>query len=113
MNAGTVSRVLSLIPERTARSHSGVQFQLEAAACGHPERLAHVSKFLSWLSPLESLTRDDQCVLGLIASNGRPVHAADEEDGEDAELEAIELGPEREAWDRSEAALAPLPQAVL
>ena len=94
MNAGTVSRVLSLIPERTARSHSGVQFHLEAASCGHPERLAHVSKFLSWLSPLESLTRDDQCVLGLIASNGRPVHAADEEDGEDAELEAVELEAE-------------------
>ena len=97
MNAGTVCRVLSLIPERTARSHSGVRFQLEAAACGHPERLAHVSKFLSWLSPLESLARDDQCVLGLIAPNGRPVHAADDEDGEDAELEAVEIEAEAEA----------------
>jgi hypothetical protein len=97
MNAGTVSRVLSLIPERTARSHSGVQFELQAAACGHPERLAHVSKFLSWLSPLESLTRDDQTILGLIAPNGRPVHASDEEDGEDAELEAVELEAEVEA----------------
>jgi len=99
MNAATVSRILTLIPDRTPRLQSGAAFQLEAASCTHPERLAHVSKFLGWLSPLDALTREDQCILGLIASNGRPVHAADEEDAEDAELET-------ESWDRADPALA-------
>jgi hypothetical protein len=94
MNAATVSRILTLIPDRAARVQSGATFHLEAASCTHPERLAHVSKFLRWLSPLDALTREDQCILGLIASNGRPVHAADEEDADDAELES-------ESWARA------------
>ena len=106
MNAATVSRILTLIPDRAARVQSGATFQLEAASCTHPERLAHISKFLGWLSPLDALTREDQCILGLIASNGRPVHVADEEDAEDAELES-------ESWDRSDPALEPaLPRAA-
>jgi hypothetical protein len=99
MNATTVSRILTLIPDRTARAQSGAAFQLEGTSCTHPERLAHVSKFLGWLSPLDALTREDQCILGLIASNGRPLHAADEEDAEDADLET-------ESWDRADPALA-------
>jgi hypothetical protein len=92
MNAGTVSRVLSLIPDRTARTQSGAAFLLEGSSCRHPERLALVSKFLNWTSPLDSLSKDDQRALGLLAANGRPVQASDDE--EDADIEAYDAEPE-------------------
>jgi len=84
MNAATVIRVLSLIPERTVRVQSGAAFLLEGSRCPHPERLTYVSKFLHWLSPLDALTKDDQRALGLIAANGRPVQL--EEDDEEEKL---------------------------
>ena len=88
MNTGTVSRLLSLIPERTGRSPSGVLFRPEAAGCAYPERLAQLSRYMSWLRPLDALTRDEQVALGLVAPNGRPVQAAaDEDDAEETELE--------------------------
>lgn len=80
MDAAMVSSVMSLIPERTARTQSGVQFTPEAASCRYPDRIAHVAKFLHWLSPLASLSIEDQQVLGLRNAQGRPVHAADLED---------------------------------
>lgn len=95
MNAGTVARVLSLIPERTARAQSGAAFMLEATGCQYPARLAHVSKFLNWLSPLDSLSKDDQRELGLLSANGRPTHASDEEDG--ADLEALDAEADADA----------------
>ena len=88
MNAGTVSRVLSLIPDRTARTQSGAAFQLQASHCSHPERLAHVSKFLNWMSPLDALSKDDQRELGLLAANGRPMQALD--DDEEPEVDIAE-----------------------
>ena len=89
MNAGTVSRLLSHIPERAARMQSGCGFFPETSASPHPERVAHLSKFLSWLSPLEALSKDDQRALGLVAANGRPPQeAAGDEEGEDHELES-------------------------
>ena len=92
MNAAAVSRVLSLIPERSARVPSGAAFQAQSSACSHPERLAQLSRFLTWLSPLGCLTREEQTALGLLAANGRPAQASDEDDGEDlgdeVELEA-------------------------
>lgn len=82
MIPASVSRVLSLIPERTTRAKSGAAFLVEGSACPHPERLAHVARLLHWLSPLDALTKEDQRALGLIAANGRPVQA--EEDDEEA-----------------------------
>jgi hypothetical protein len=79
VNSATVSRVLSLIPDRTVRAQSGATFLLEGSACKHPERLGHVVKFLHWLSPLDVLTKDDQRVLGLISASGRPVQSEDDE----------------------------------
>jgi hypothetical protein len=89
VNPATVSRVLSLIPDRTVRLQTGAAFLLEGTACRHPERLAHVVKFLSWLSPLDTLGKDDQRVLGLISANGRPVQSEEDEPdemGADAEM---------------------------
>ena len=89
MNAGTVSRLLSHIPERAARTQSGCGFIPESSAGPHPERVAHLSKFLSWLSPLEALSKDDQRALGLMAANGKPPQeAAADDEGEDHELES-------------------------
>jgi hypothetical protein len=83
MDASTVRRVMEMIPERTARQQSGSAF---AADCPghHAGRLAHLVRFLHWMSPLEALPREDQQALGLLNAAGRPVHAADleEEDGE-------------------------------
>ena len=88
MNRGTVSKLLSLIPERTGRSPSGVLFRPEATACAYPERLVQLSRYMSWLRPLDALTREEQVALGLVAPNGRPMQApVDEDDAEETELE--------------------------
>lgn len=91
MNAATVFRMLSLIPDRMVRAQSGAAFLLEGSSCRHPDRLSHVSKFLHWLSPLDALTKDDQRTLGLIAANGRPVLAADDDDETEVEPELDEV----------------------
>lgn len=88
MNPGTVSRLLSLIPQRTGRAQSGVVFRPQVCGCAYPERLAQLSGFLSWLRPLDALTRDQQVALGLVAANGRPLQPVDEDD---AELESETL----------------------
>jgi hypothetical protein len=90
MNAGAVNRLLSLIPERSGRAQSGVLFLPHASGCAYPERLAQLSRFLSWLRPLDALTRDEQVALGLVAANGKPVQAPDEDDAEDTELETTQ-----------------------
>jgi hypothetical protein len=87
MNAAMIGRIVSLIPERAARAPSGVAFTLEASACRHPERIAHLVEFLSWTSPLYPITRYDQRVLGLLNEQGRAVHAVDIEGEEAAGIE--------------------------
>jgi hypothetical protein len=81
MNAARVFGLISLIPDRTARLPSGTLFSdVQAAACKYPERIAHLCRFLSWLGPLDALSREDQQILGLRAPNGRPLHAGELED---------------------------------
>ena len=89
MNDGAVSRLLAQIPERAGRVQSGVQFMPQACGCAYPERLTQLSRFLSWLRPLDGLTREEQVVLGLVAPNGRPMQPTDEDDAEEAELETL------------------------
>jgi len=83
MNASTVHRIISLIPERVARAQSGAPFTM-TGACRHPERIAYLSCHLQWLSPLNPVSRDDQQMLGLLLANGRSVHAGDLEHEADA-----------------------------
>lgn len=90
MNAETVSSLMSLIPERTARAQSGAAFVLEGSTCRYPDRLALLSRFLHWMSPLEALTKEDQQALGLRNALGRPIHAIDLEE----ELEGEDEAPE-------------------
>jgi len=82
-----VSRVLALIPERTTRLASGSRYVPAGATCAHPERLALVSQFLSWMTPLCALTRDEQQRLGIATSGARLADAADEADDAEAEVE--------------------------
>jgi hypothetical protein len=83
MNAARVFGLISLIPDRALRLPSGTLFtDAQAAGCKYPERIAHLCRFLSWLGPLDPLSREDQQVLGLRAPNGRPIHAADLEEDE-------------------------------
>jgi hypothetical protein len=82
-----VSRLLALIPERATRVASGTRFSPAGAMCAHPERLAAVSQFLNWTTPLGALTRDEQQQLGIAGSGARPADAGDEADDAESELE--------------------------
>ena len=79
MNAATVSRTLSLIPDRLPRAQTGSVFsEEEALRTAQPERIAHLMRFLSWLGPLNPLTKDDLRILGLLNPYGKPVTASGE-----------------------------------
>jgi hypothetical protein len=101
MNAAIVSRTLSLIPDRVARTQSGCLFDPHAAGtCAHPERIAHLAQFLNWLGPLREVTKDDLRVFGLLTPYGRPAIDsaldAEADDEADAVLEpslAVEAAP--------------------
>ncbi|HET7198617.1 MAG TPA: hypothetical protein VFI86_08125 [Burkholderiales bacterium] len=82
MNSALVSRIVSSIPERTARSLTGTAFDLDGArACSDPARLAGMVRLLQWLSPLTPLSQDEQRALGVNGS-GRPGTLADDEPDE-------------------------------
>jgi len=98
MNASTVHRIISLIPERVAREQSGALFTM-IGACRYPERIAYLSRYLQWLSPLNPVSRDDQQQLGQLLANGRRVHAGDVEDEADAALVEPEAVAQDEADD--------------
>jgi len=106
MNASTVQRIISLIPERVARAQSGALFTM-IGAYRHPERIAYLSSYLQWLSPLNPVSRDDQKLLGVLLANGRPVHAGDVEDEADAAPADMEsalevVAPEADAQDEAD-----------
>jgi hypothetical protein len=103
MDAATVARLMSLIPERAAWAHSGTAF---AAHDGQGEQVRLLAGFLNWMSPLACLSKDEQRALGLLASHNRPAALEADPDGEeDAELEDAP-----EAFDE-DATLPPLPHA--
>jgi hypothetical protein len=91
MSSAMVFRVMSLIPERTPRAQSGSLFD-SSRVTAHPERIALITRFLGWLGPLDALTKEDQQLLGLRSSGGRPVDAEGDEplDLEEAEDPADE-----------------------
>lgn len=94
MDASLVHRLISLIPDRSPRAQSGSVFSpSQAAACRHPERISYLTKFLHWLGPLDPMTREDQQILGVRSSGGRPMMAGEamgEEAGDEAGEEAGE-----------------------
>ena len=100
MNATLVSRLMSLIPDRSPRAQSGSVFSAtEAATCRYPDRMAYLTRFLHWLGPLDPMTREDQQILGVRSSGGRPMAAGEvsedlgEDAGEDLELDDLDDSP--------------------
>lgn len=91
MDASLVQRLVSLVPERSPRAQSGTLFSAtQAAACRQPERMSYLTKFLHWLGPLDPMTREDQQILGVRSSGGRPMLAGEalgEEAAEDIDLD--------------------------
>lgn len=89
MDAATVLRVMSLIPERMAWSPSGSAFGAE----GKSERVTLLARLLHWLSPLEALTPENQQMLGMRASGGRPADEdAEPEESDDTTQRQPEAG---------------------
>lgn len=84
MDAVTVFRVISLIPDRTLRAPSGCVFNASA----QPERIALLAKFLSWLGPLDPVSKEDQQRLCVRSTGAKPL-----EPGEEPPLEAGEEPP--------------------
>ena len=85
MDAAKVFRILDLIPDRTVRLQSGVAFaDVRATTCVHPERLALLTEFLHWLTPIYPTTKDDQMRFGLFAN--KQLHAEEEEETADSEM---------------------------
>ena len=82
MNGTAVFRLISLIPDRSLRAQTGTQFQPD----GSP-RMALIRRFLHWMGPLDTLSREDQQALGL-RSGGRLL--------EDGEAEGEEIDPRDE-----------------
>ena len=94
MDASLVHRMISLVPERSPRAQSGSLFSApQAAACRHPERMSYLTRFLHWLGPLDPMTREDQQILGVRSSGGRPMAAGETsaELGGEAADEELEL----------------------
>jgi hypothetical protein len=89
MDAATVFRVISLIPDRVPRTQSGCIFNCG----GQPQRVMLLAKFLSWLGPLDPISKEDQQLLGVRSGGGRPLGVGEEEDGELEPLEALEDTP--------------------
>ena len=83
MEGTAVFRLISLIPDRTPRAQTGTHFEPD----GSP-RMALIRRFLHWLGPLDSLTREEQQLLGLRAG-GRSLDEGETE-GDAEGLEAAE-----------------------
>jgi len=91
MDAALVFRLISLVPDRSARAQSGSVFSpSEAAASRYPDRMSYLGRFLHWLGPLDPMTKEDQQILGVRSSGGRPLAAGEEALDEIGELDDLE-----------------------
>lgn len=73
MNVGKVVHALSFVPERVTRVQSGSLFNpTSPGMCAHPERVAHLARFLEWLGPLREVTKEDLLTFGLMTPYGKP-----------------------------------------
>jgi hypothetical protein len=75
-----INRLLSIVPIRAVRVHTGTQGSIATSHTPHLEALLH------WLSPLTSLEMKDQIALGLHKLRSSAVF--DEDDGRIAPPEA-------------------------
>jgi hypothetical protein len=107
MNVGKVVRALSFVPERVARVQSGSLFDpMSPGVCAHPERVAHLARFLEWLGPLREVTKDDLRLFGLMTPYGKPAL--------DGHPESLDGQPEEEGGDpEATVPQGPQPQDLL
>ena len=88
MDGAVVFRLISLVPDRMPRGQTGCLFN-----AGTSQQLEPLSRFLSWLGPLNPITKEDQQLLGVRAVAAKPLA-----DGEDAGAgEALDLADDDEA----------------
>jgi hypothetical protein len=98
MNVG-IARTLSFVPERVARVQSGSLFDpTSPGVCAHPERVAHLARFLEWLGPLREVTKDDLRLFGLMTPYGKPALDGHPE-SLDGHPEPLDGHPEEEGAD--------------
>jgi hypothetical protein len=98
MNVG-IARTLSFVPERVARVQSGSLFDpTSPGVCSHPERVAHLARFLEWLGPLREVTKDDLRLFGLMTPYGKPALDGHPE-SLDGHPEPLDGHPEEEGAD--------------
>ena len=94
MDGAVVFRLISLVPDRMPRGQTGSLF-----AFGNSQHLEPLSRFLSWLGPLNPITKEDQQLLGVRAVAAKPMSEGEEAAGdpmdlaEDDDEEAAPLNP--------------------
>ena len=109
MNA--VSRTLALIPDRVPRTLTGTLFNPAApGVCPHPERVAHLARFLEWLGPLREVTKEDLHTFGLLTPYAKP--AMEEEGESDTEQAAAPAAAAMPAASATPAPAASAPSAT-
>jgi hypothetical protein len=90
MERSTVMNLLSVIPERSVRRQSGTRFE------GREGRPANLARYLSWLSPLNPLSKEDQAAIGYTAVAPRAEDADSDEGADDEALAPAEAEAEPE-----------------
>ena len=94
MDGAVVFRLISLIPDRMPRGQTGSLF-----IGGNSQQLEPLSRFLSWLGPLNPISKEDQQLLGVRAVATKHLAEGDEAAGDPMELaedddeEAATLNP--------------------
>jgi hypothetical protein len=87
MDGSAVFRLISLIPDRSARAQSGSLFEGTGS-----ERIELLTRFLGWLGPLSPISKEEQQLLGIRGGGARPM--AEDEGLEPDGLEPEELDAE-------------------
>ena len=86
MDGAVVFRLISLIPDRMPRGQTGSLFNGAGS-----QQLEPLSRFLSWLGPLNPITKEDQQLLGVRAVAAKPLSEGDDAAGDEAAGEAMDL----------------------
>jgi hypothetical protein len=84
----SLSKIISVVPDRTARLQSGTPFGLPDASSASATQIAFLAGFLSWLTPLNTISEEEQRMLGV----GPHVRLSRHDDDEDADGEHDEAG---------------------
>lgn len=90
MDAANVLRLMSLIPERATRAKSGSPFAGDGSA-----RMELMRRFLHWLGPLDTLSKEEQQLLGVRAGGVVKPLAEGEEAGEAEDADEVDSSPIR------------------